>query len=56
MDHNASVALPRHEFRAFGNDEFTEEEMAKIQQQLEQDIGYEDLSFREGPAGGASGL
>lgn len=51
MDINASVALPKHEFRAFGNDEFTAEEMAEIQRQLEEDIPFDHLNFREGPSG-----
>lgn len=51
MDPNDSAVLPRHDFPEFGKDPFSPEEAALIQQYLEEDIGLEELRFREGPAG-----
>lgn len=50
MDPNISAVLPQHEFQEFGKDPFSAEEAALIQHYLEQDIGFEELKFREGPA------
>lgn len=51
MDPNDSAVLPQHDFPEFGMDPFSAEEAALIQEYLEQDIGLEELKFREGPAG-----